>query len=123
MKFNILDISRAINGRFLGSHDEDVIEFLSTDSRNVIFEEQTLFIALPGSRKNGHDFIDELKTRGVRNFLVSDQRYVIAKDKYNYIVVPNTIVALQSLAAFHRSCIRCLLRSVHQRRTRFCCCV
>lgn len=103
MKFNILDISRAINGRFLGSHDEDVIEFLSTDSRNVIFEEQTLFIALPGSRKNGHDFIDELKTRGVRNFLVSDQRYVIAKDKYNYIVVPNTIVALQSLAAFHRS--------------------
>ncbi|MBL7830590.1 MAG: bifunctional UDP-N-acetylmuramoyl-tripeptide:D-alanyl-D-alanine ligase/alanine racemase [Saprospiraceae bacterium] len=103
MKYNILEINDAVNGKFLGKQTSYFIENLSIDSRHIIFEEQTLFIAINGLRKNGHDFIEDLKFKGVQNFIISDVNYAKDTDTYNYILVSDTLVALQLLATYHRS--------------------
>ena len=57
------------------------------DSRNIISSPNTLFFAIRGQRHDGHYFIEELYDRGIQNFLL----------------VKNSIEALQKLAAFHRN--------------------
>lgn len=62
-----------------------------------------LFVALKGSRSNGHDFIPELIEQGVRNFLVSDRKMLEAhQGKANFVLVTNAITALQEVAKGHR---------------------
>lgn len=84
-----------------------VVEQLLTDSRRLVFAEQTLFFALPGPRRDGHDFIESLYDQGVRSFVVN-----VNKDLFNlkayctgaiFFEVPNCLAALQKIAAYHRS--------------------
>ena len=73
-----------------------------TDSRRLIFPESTLFFALYGSRRDGHAFIADLYLRGVRNFVVYQSLQVEDYPEANFILVKNSLRALQSLAIFHR---------------------
>jgi UDP-N-acetylmuramyl pentapeptide synthase len=50
-----------------------VLEQLLTDSRRFVFAPQTLFFALPGPRRDGHEFIESLYDQGVRCFVVNKQ--------------------------------------------------
>jgi len=50
-----------------------VVEQLLTDSRRLVFASQTLFFALPGPRRDGHEFIESLYDQGVRCFVVDKQ--------------------------------------------------
>jgi alanine racemase len=58
---------------------------------------------LYGPRREGHLFIPELYLRGVRNFII--YRSIEIKDypEANFILVNDSLRALQQLAAFHRS--------------------
>jgi alanine racemase len=78
-------------------------EELLTDSRKLIHPEVSLFFALKGDRHNAHRFVPELVTQGVRNFVVSEFRPEFEALEANFLVVENTLDALQQLAAFHRS--------------------
>ena len=77
---------------------------LLTDSRNLTDPAQTLFVALESARQDGHQFICELYEKGVRAFLVSHlskgdlDRY----DEADFVQVPDTLTALQQLAATWR---------------------
>ena len=63
----------------------------------------TFFIfRLKGPRRDGHQFIDELYKRGVRNFIVSGEIKIADYPEANFILVSDTLEALQRLAAFHR---------------------
>lgn len=53
---------------------ERTISYLETDSRKVIFPEQTLFFAISGFRRNGSQFIAPLYAKGVRAFVL-DQSF------------------------------------------------
>ena len=79
------------------------ISWLLTDSRSLCFPAETLFFALVTRRNDGHNYIRELYNRGVRNFVVS---YLPDDmDNYkesNFLLVRNTLAALQTLAAEHR---------------------
>jgi Alr-MurF fusion protein len=75
---------------------------LLTDSRRLIFPESTLFFALYGVRREGHSFITDLYLRGVRNFIVYQTLRVEEYPDANFILVKNSLHALQSLAIFHR---------------------
>lgn len=102
MKYAIEDIAGIIKGEFLSNHENDVIEHLIPDSRKLVFPATSLFFALHGPRRNGHQFIEELYGRGVYNFVVSEK---IPVDKYplsNIIYVKDSLYALQTLAASHR---------------------
>lgn len=76
------------------------IEHLLTDSRQLQHPEKTLFFALSG-RQDGHRYIQELIDKGVRNFVVKEG-YAKVVPNVNFLVVEDTLCALQDLSAWHR---------------------
>lgn len=98
----IRHIASVVSGSFLQFHQDDLIEQLLTDSRRLVFPDSTLFFALYGSRREGHAFISDLYLRGVRNFVVYQTMLVEDYPEANFILVKNSLRALQSLAIFHR---------------------
>lgn len=79
------------------------IEELAIDSRKAIISPHTLFIALKGPQHDGHDYIEALYQKGLRNFLVGQTpKEASAMEEANFLKVANTKEALQRLAAFQR---------------------
>jgi alanine racemase len=80
---------------------ENNISILLTDSRQISNPVESLYFALTG-RRDGHEFIAETYNHGVHNFVVQNKPtadYPAA----NFLVVPDVLKALQTLAAHHRS--------------------
>lgn len=84
-----------------------VLEQLLTDSRRLVFAPQTLFFALPGPRRDGHEFIESLYDQGVRCFVVNKQVDLSELKTYCteaiFFEVPNCLTALQKIATYHRA--------------------
>ena len=78
------------------------IDWLLTDSRSLCYPESTLFFAIKTDVGNGHLYINDLYQRGVRAFVVSEEVEGDFPDA-DFLFVQNTLFALQSLAAQHRS--------------------
>ncbi len=79
-----------------------LIEHLLLDSRKVYAAASSLFFALKGHRKDGHQFIPELYKRGVRNFVIASPVNIIDYPEADFLLVHDTLEALQLLAAWHR---------------------
>ena len=77
------------------------LSWLLTDSRSLWLPEESLFFALVGKRGDGHRYIEELYLRGVRNFVVNRLPSELHADA-NYLLVKDTLAALQVLAQKHR---------------------
>jgi alanine racemase len=58
---------------------------------------------LYGPRRNGQTFIPDLYLRGVRNFIIYETLDPMDYPDANFILVKNSLHALQQLAAFHRN--------------------
>lgn len=99
--YTIAQIQRVLKADGELSNPAEIIRSFLYDSRRLRAVEDTLFIAISGARHNGHDFIEELYKKGVRNFLVEFVPHALA-GKANFIVVKNTLKAFQQLAAQHR---------------------
>lgn len=78
------------------------IKQLAIDSRKINFPATTLFFALKGIENDGHRYISTLYKNGVRNFVVSEAVDEAAYASANFIVVNDTLLALQTLAEQHR---------------------
>lgn len=98
--YTIQQISQIIDASCIGN-DIYHINSLLTDSRSLCFPESTLFFALKTSRRNGHDFISNLYSRGVRCFVVSELPKGTFADVC-FLLVEDTLQALQKLARHHR---------------------
>ena len=91
---------------FIGAPTEGLkgheIDWLLTDSRSLCYPESTLFFAIKTDVGNGHLYVADLYQRGVRAFVVSEK---VEGDfpEADFLFVQNTLFALQSLAAQHRS--------------------
>ncbi|MDW8297545.1 MAG: alanine racemase, partial [Raineya sp.] len=81
------------------------IEHISVDTRKLFVPENTLFVAIKGKNHDGHNFLAEAYEKGVRNFIVENEKAVLSfREKgINYVVVKNSIRAFQKVAAWHRS--------------------
>jgi alanine racemase len=79
------------------------LSYLLTDSRTVVFPDESLFFALKSDRNNGHRYIAELYRKGVRAFVVSEDQDSEMYPGAFFIRVENTLLALQQLAAYHRT--------------------
>jgi len=80
------------------------IKDIITDSRTPLISDDLLFVAINGKNHNGHNYIAELVKKSVVNFLIENTFFEKLKDiKANYIIVNNTLSALQQLAAYHRN--------------------
>ena len=109
--------------KVIGPTDRD-IQYLLTDSRQLGTEqapdpEHTLFFALKTDKNDGANYIPDLIAQGVKAFVVTEEQLknyqlpTIGRNEtaslnstlstLNFIVVTDTLVALQQLAAIRRS--------------------
>ncbi len=100
MTYSIVSITTLIGAHRIGTA-ETHIDWLLTDSRSLVFPEESLFFAIRTQKNDGHRYIPELYARGVRNFVVSQAPEQPAADA-NYLIVPSPLKALQRLAERHR---------------------
>ena len=104
MKYTIQKIKEIIGAEdVIISDKEQAINHLLLDSRKVLFPRESLFFALPGSRLDGHSYLDDAYSKGIRNFVVSKNIDFTDYKKANIIWVENTVKALQKLAIYHRN--------------------
>lgn len=78
------------------------IEHITIDSRSPQNNQNTLFFAIQGNNFDGHFFIQDLISKGVQNFVVSNIPNGLP-EKANFYEVENTLEAFQKLAAYYRS--------------------
>lgn len=103
MTYRIRDIAHILQSAAAIQVDT-VIEYLLIDSRKIVFPETSLFFAISGPRRDGHQFIKEVYERGVRHFVVR-KGYTPPEDLAGavFLAVPDVLEALQQLTAHHRS--------------------
>ncbi len=102
-QYTFQQISQILDGQVLQlSNSSHPIQHLLLDSRLVIFPATALFIALPGNRNDGHDYLEEVYSKGVRNFIVSQKTQPPKLPHANLLRVENSLLALQNLARHHR---------------------
>jgi alanine racemase len=68
------------------------------DSRRVFQASESLFVALVTARNNGHQYIEEVYQKGVRCFLVEEVPSFNGHQECDFLVVDDTLEALQMLA-------------------------
>jgi Alr-MurF fusion protein len=82
-------------------HENAIINSIAVDTRKIISGDQVAYYALPGEFKDGHDFIESAYSKGVRLFVVTKLPKTNLDDAC-FLIVSNTLSALQSLAKYHR---------------------
>jgi alanine racemase len=110
MHYFIQDIANIVSGKLVQWQSESspiAIEHLLIDSRKVIYPESSVFIAITGQRNNGHHYLHDAYTAGVRHFIVEEEPEPALPNDAQIIVVENSQQALQQLAAFHRAQFKC----------------
>jgi len=86
----------------LNAPETAVIDDILIDSRRLIMAGNTLFFALSTKKNDGHQYISDLYNMGVVNFVVSNTAIAEEFPQANFILVDNTLKALQRLSGYHR---------------------
>lgn len=100
--YSTQDISNAIKGDSIINFPSAKISKLLTDSRKIEMANESLFFAISGQRLDGHQYIDDLYQKGVKNFVIENAGYENKYHDANFWKVKNSINTLQQLAQFHR---------------------
>ncbi len=96
------EVAEVIGARATLGQPDARIRTLLTDSRKIVDPEGALFFALQG-RRDGHAFIPDVYRGGVRNIVISDPGLDLSLyPGCNFLLVEDTLKALQALAAWHR---------------------
>lgn len=102
MTLTLRNIIPILKAHWVGENDVAVIDSISIDSRSLQNGENTMFFAISGPNNDGHTYINELIDKGVRHFVVTHIPETVT-GKANFLVVENTLDALQKFAAYYRS--------------------
>jgi Alr-MurF fusion protein len=97
----IHDIAKAIGGHTINNANYHV-DTIIIDSRKVAFAQSALFVCVVTDKDDGHKYIADAYSKGIRSFLISES---IAATKYAeacFIQVSDTLRSLQKLVAMHR---------------------
>jgi alanine racemase len=94
-------ITSILNAEYFGNTSDAIIENISIDSRSLQNGPQTLFFALVGRNNDAHLYIKDLIAKGVRNFVVNHIPEGL-DSKANFLIVENTLNALQQIAGYYR---------------------
>lgn len=101
MHYRFSEIAKRMDGECYGANGEEWIKQIYFDSREIYFPQGGVFIAIQGVR-DGHQFLRDAYAKGIRHFIV--ERWEGMEDlQANYIIVDNSLQALQRFAIFHRS--------------------
>jgi alanine racemase len=104
MEYPLSEVIFIVGGKLEGRKDPDrLISDILIDSRKLISAENCLFFALTSKRNDGHRYISDLYQRGLRDFVVTALPDNAGQyPEANFILVKNTLNALQALARAHR---------------------
>lgn len=106
-KYSIHEIIKLTGGELLQKGVENLfVNHLLIDSRRVFSANDSIFIAVNGDRHDGHDFVLEAFQRGVRSFIVQKNVTLDLIPGTWVLKVPDTLIALQTIAEKHRSCFK-----------------
>lgn len=101
--YSIQEIIKIVSGQPLNASIQSAnIQHLLYDSRLLVQPERTLFFAIPSQRNNGHRYVKDLYSNGVRHFMIEQKINVNDYPKANFVLVDNVLNALQKLAKFHK---------------------
>lgn len=97
-------IQQVTKAQYQGVINDLLIQDILIDTRMVVpsMASQSLFVALSTARRDGHSFIKDAYSAGVRAFLVSQTIEAAQFPDAVFLVVPDTQFALQQLAVFIR---------------------
>lgn len=97
-------VCEIVHGFLLHGAEEGIISHIIVDSRNVVYPDTTMFVALKGAKSDGHDYIKELYEKGVRHFLIRKGAgiSIAGKEEGTFIACEDPLSSLQSLAAYQR---------------------
>jgi alanine racemase len=98
----IRNIVSIIKAQWVGQNETAIVDSISIDSRSLQNDENTLFFALYGPNHDGHLFIEELIAKGVSHFVVRKIPEGLEL-KAKFLIVEDTLDALQKFAAYYRS--------------------
>jgi alanine racemase len=101
MSIALKNIVPVIQAKWEGTQKDFEFENISIDSRSLQNSAHTLFFALVGPNNDAHIYIEDLISIGVTNFVVSHVPSG-CESKANFLVVENTLDALQKFAAYYR---------------------
>ncbi|TCN60879.1 bifunctional UDP-N-acetylmuramoyl-tripeptide:D-alanyl-D-alanine ligase/alanine racemase [Flavobacterium circumlabens] len=101
MSIDLKNLIPVLQAEWIGFNTATFVDHVSIDSRSLQNGSKTLFIALSGVNNDAHLYIPELIEKGVQNFVV---QYIPenSKGKANFLVVKNSLNALQQFAAYYR---------------------
>ncbi len=104
MKLNLHldDFACAVHGTVHGLGIEGTIDDVLIDTRKINESKASVFFALRGEFRDGHQFIEFAIDKGIKCFVVSKLPESKLLECATYIKVADTTKALQDLAAFHR---------------------
>ena len=100
--YTISKIAEILNADAKFVDEQNVIEYLVIDSRSVLVPENSLFFAL-SSHRDGHEFIQDAYDKEIRNFVITDGKYINQYPNCNFLLVTDVLKALQKLALYHRN--------------------
>ena len=100
MRYTLSQIAQICGGEHVGV-DVEVCDIV-TDSRSCVFGDGAMFVAMKGVNHDSHNFIADMYQCGVRAFLVERDINIDTLSGSGYVLVRNSLEALQHLAAYHR---------------------
>ncbi|MBV6460785.1 MAG: Alanine racemase [Flavobacteriales bacterium] len=101
--YHIKEIAEILNAKVVQDGKNVLVQTLAIDSRSILWPFQTLFFCLVSKQNNGHKYISDAYQKGVRNFIISEKIQVELYPEATFLLVENTLNALQSLAQKHRN--------------------
>lgn len=105
MSYLISHIAKSVNAEVIAQQDVDIkITELVTDTRKVFKPEQSVFFAIKGQYKDGHQYLTDAYKKGIRCFILSDLKHIESIFTNCWILKVNDVLdSLQRLVILHRN--------------------
>ncbi len=101
------NLALIIGGKILKKENSENIDSFATDSRKLIGNSDSIFVAIKGTRHNSHKFLKEVYGKGIKHFIIEKGNFSVnilhhLKDT-NIVEVEDSIKALHLFATHHRN--------------------
>ncbi|VAX23303.1 UDP-N-acetylmuramoyl-tripeptide--D-alanyl-D-alanine ligase [hydrothermal vent metagenome] len=105
-EFDLKETAKAVNGRLVGGRAKKA-KGVSIDSRTIA--KRNIYIAIKGENFDGHNFVADAFSKGAVVAIISRPELLKDFPNKSFIVVDDTLAALQNLAGWRRRQMKKLL--------------
>ena len=103
INYTFEEIAEITHGILLQRTSFVAVQYLLLDSRKLTFPNKTIFFALHSDHTKNEMLVYDLYKKGVTNFVIDEAVKINENIAANFIVVKDTLKALQALAIYHRN--------------------